>query len=50
MGKVLQFPYTWFHPTLKEFVVHSSGRRSADADGIILLKGYYRILDNIAEF
>lgn len=47
--KVVQLEYKWMHPTLGEVVVRSSGRRSADSDGMIVLEGYHRIFSNIEE-
>jgi hypothetical protein len=47
--KVLQLEYKWIHPTLGEVVVRSSGRRSADCDGMIVLEGYHRIFSHIEE-
>jgi hypothetical protein len=47
--KVIQLEYKWMHPKLGEVVVRSSGRRSADSDGMIVLEGYHRIFSNIEE-
>jgi hypothetical protein len=47
--KVVQLEYKWIHPTLGEVVVRSSGRRSMDCDGMIVLEVYHRIFSNIEE-
>jgi hypothetical protein len=47
--KVVQLEYKWNHPTLGEVVVRSSGRRTADSDGMAVLEGYHRIFSNIEE-
>lgn len=48
--KVVQLEYPWEHPTLGEVMVRCSGKRVADADGMIVLEGYHRIISNIEEY
>lgn len=47
--KVVQLQYPWNHPQLGEIVVRCSGKRVDDADGMITLEGYHRIISNIEE-
>ena len=49
LRKVGQLEYKWNHPKLGEVVVRSSGRRTADSDGMSVLEGYHRIYSNIEE-
>ena len=49
INKVVQLQYKWNHPALGSVEVRSSGRRAEDADGMIVLEGYHRILSNIEE-
>lgn len=49
-NKVIQLEYPWEHPKLGEVVVRCSGKRVADADGMIVLEGYHRIISNIEEY
>lgn len=47
--KVVQLQYPWNHPKLGEVTVRCSGKRTADSDGMVTLKGYHRIADMIEE-
>ncbi len=46
-GKMVQLKYPWHHPTLGEVLVRSSGKRVKDADGMVVLEGYHRILTDV---
>lgn len=48
-GNVVQLQYPWNHPMLGEVVVRCSGKRAEDADGMVVLKGYHRIISTIEE-
>ncbi|MBQ8498135.1 MAG: EAL domain-containing protein [Clostridia bacterium] len=47
IGKVVQLQYPWNHPVLGEVIVRCSGKRVSDADGMIVLEGYHRIISNV---
>ncbi len=47
INKVVQLQYPWNHPTLGWITVRCNGRRTLDADGMIVLEGYHRSIDNI---
>lgn len=49
VSKVVQLQYSWQHPTMGEVTVRSSGRRTKDADGMIVLEGYHRNFSQIEE-
>ena len=49
-NKVIQLEYPWEHPILGEIMVRCSGKRVSDADGMIVLEGYHRIISNIEEY
>ena len=42
--KAVQLEYRWYHPTDGEVNVRSSGIRSQDDHGRIVLEGYHRLL------
>ncbi len=44
--KVVQLQYTWHHPILGDVTVRCNGRRVENSDGMIVLEGYHRILDD----
>lgn len=46
-GKVIQVEYTWKHPQRGDVMVRCTGVRTADENGMICLKGYHRIVDDI---
>ena len=46
-GKAVEQEYAWNHPTLGRVLVRSSGIRIQDANEIVMLEGYHRILTNI---
>ena len=46
-GRVVQLEYPWMHPTLGEVMVRCIGVRSEDADGMICLEGYHRIISGM---
>ena len=43
--EVVNLEYTWIHPTQGEVTVRGCGKRVEDADGMIILKGYHRVID-----
>lgn len=45
--KAVQVEFPWLHPTLGDVMVRFSGKRVNDADGMIVLEGYYRIITNV---
>ena len=47
INKVVQLQYPWSHPSLGWITVRCNGRRTLDADGMIVLEGYHRSIDNI---
>ncbi len=49
LDKVVQLQYSWNHPTLGTVELRSTGKRTGDVDGMIVLEGYHRILSNIEE-
>lgn len=49
IDKVVQLEYPWSHPDLGEVIVRCNGRRTEDANGMIVLEGFHRILSNIEE-
>ena len=46
-GKMVQLKYNWIHPNLGEVSVRFSGRRVQDADGMVVIEGYHRILTDV---
>lgn len=42
----VEMEYPWIHPELGEIVVRSSGRRVEDSDGMIVLEGYHKVVNN----
>jgi len=44
-GRAVQLQYHWNHPKLGELIVRSSGIRTPDEGGRIVLEGYHRIVD-----
>ena len=45
--KAVQLDYHWNHPTFGEVLVRSSGIRTQDEPGVIVVEGYHRILTGI---
>nr|WP_317284132.1 EAL domain-containing protein [uncultured Dysosmobacter sp.] len=45
--RVVQLEYPWEHPTLGEVMVRCTGIRTEDADGMICLEGYHRIISGV---
>ena len=45
--RVVQLEYPWEHPTLGEVMVRCTGTRTEDADGMICLEGYHRIISGV---
>lgn len=43
--EVVNLEYTWIHPTQGEVTFRGCGKRVEDADGMIILKGYHRVID-----
>jgi hypothetical protein len=46
--KALQIEFQWCHPKLGDVMVRFSGKRVNDADGMVILEGYYRIINDAA--
>ena len=46
--KALQIEFQWCHPKLGDVMVRFSGKRVNDADGMVVLEGYYRIINDAA--
>lgn len=46
-GKAVQLGYSWNHPEIGEVTVRSSGIRTSDENGKIVLEGYHRILTGV---
>ena len=42
---LIEFP--WLHPKFGDVMVHMSGKRVNNADGMIVLEGYYRIMTDV---
>ena len=48
-NKAVQLEYCWIHPVYGEIMVRSTGKRTRDADGMIVLEGYHRSMELIEE-
>lgn len=48
-GKAVQIEFLWNHSQLGDVMVRFSGRRVSDADGMIVLEGYHRIISDVAD-
>lgn len=46
-GKAVQLGYRWMHPVIGEVTVRSSGIRTQDVNGMVMLEGYHRILTGV---
>lgn len=46
-GRAVQLGYQWSHPKIGEVTVRSSGIRTLDENGKVLLEGYHRILTGV---
>ena len=46
-GKAVQLGYRWNHPNIGQVTVRSSGIRTSDESGKIVLEGYHRILTGV---
>ena len=46
-GKAVQLGYSWNHPNIGQVTVRSSGIRTSDESGKIVLEGYHRILTGV---
>jgi len=46
-GKAVQLGYRWNHPNIGRVTVRSSGIRTSDESGKIVLEGYHRILTGV---
>ena len=46
--KAVQFEFPWLHAHLGDVMVHLSGRRVNDSNGMIVLEGYHRIITDVA--
>ncbi len=47
-GKAVQVEFPWLHQTFGDIMVRFSGKRAKDADGMVVLEGYSRIVTNVA--
>ena len=45
--KAVQIEFVWIHPQLGDVMVHFSGKRVKDSDGMIVLEGYYRMITDL---
>ena len=45
--RAVQLGYRWIHPTLGEVTVRSSGIRTQNEGGMVVLEGYHRILTGV---
>ena len=45
--KAVQLEYRWSHPALGEVNVRSSGIRTQDIPGMVVVEGYHRILTGV---
>ena len=45
--KAVQLGYKWRHPSIGEVTVRSSGIRTQDVNGMVMLEGYHRILTGV---
>lgn len=48
IGKAVQVEFPWLHPTLGDVMMRFSGKRANDSDGMTVLKGYCKIVTNVA--
>lgn len=46
--KAVQIEFPWLHPKLGDVMVRLSGKRAKGADGMVILEGYYRIINDLA--
>ena len=46
-GKAVQLEYQWDHPSVGTVAVRSSGIRTQDANGTVMLEGYHKILTGV---
>ncbi len=46
-GKAVQLGYRWIHPVIGEVTVRSSGIRTQDVNGMVMLEGYHSILTGV---
>ncbi len=46
--KAIQFQFLWHHPILGDTMIRMSGKRVNNADGMIVLEGYYRSITDVA--
>ncbi len=47
IDKAVQLEYPWLHPILGDVMVRCSGRRVKNADGMVVLEGYHRIISDL---
>ena len=42
--EMVHLEYEWSHPQMGDILVHCSGRGIKGCDGVVVLKGYHRIM------
>ena len=45
--KAVQIEFPWLHSRLGDVMVRFSGKRVHNADGMVVLEGYYRIITDV---
>lgn len=48
-GRRVQLEYSWKHPERGDVMVRCTGVRAGGSDGVVCLKGYHRIVDDIEQ-
>lgn len=48
-GRRVQMEYSWKHPERGDVMVRCTGVRAGSCDGVVCLKGYHRIVDDIEQ-
>lgn len=47
LNRAVQIEFAWVHPKMGEVMLRFSGKRVNDADGMIKLEGYCRIITDV---
>lgn len=45
--KIIETEYTWNHPVRGEVTVRCVGKKTGDRNGVIIMEGYHRLLDDM---
>ena len=47
--KIVELEYIWNHPELGDVAVRCVGAKSSHENGVIVLEGYHRLLDDLSQ-